>query len=70
MNWPVVTHDDLNSIACTDCDRVLPVGTPYSLRLVAMSDKHGPVMELICVYCSAGPVVFYDELPLTDIPHD
>lgn len=60
--WPVVDDD---GTACMDCDRVLPLGTPYSARLVAVSDRIGPISELVCVYCAVGPVVFADELPMT-----
>lgn len=63
--WPLVDDDNT---ACMDCERVLPLGTPYSARLVAISSEHGPVSELVCVYCAVGPVVFIDELPLTGAP--
>lgn len=59
MSWPTVKDDDT---ACLDCDRILPAGSPYSIRLVAMTDDADTIAEIICVYCAHGPAEYAPNL--------
>ena len=44
---------DQPGIVCLDCDQPLPVGAPYSQRLVGWLDAINDVVcEVICVYCA------------------
>lgn len=55
MTYPVIDDD---STACMDCDRILPEGSPYSTRLVSLSDDGDTLSELVCVYCAHGPATY------------
>lgn len=51
---PLLSDGDL---ACLDCDRILPQGTPYAQRLVSMDGPDG-IAEIVCVYCIVGPAAW------------
>lgn len=63
MTWPLVDDDNT---ACMDCDRILPEGSPYSARPVAMTETGGTIADLICVYCEYGPAQYCPDTAPTE----
>jgi hypothetical protein len=49
-------------LACLDCNRILPTGSPSSTRLVAMADDGDTIAEIICVYCAHSPAEYAPNL--------
>lgn len=64
MSFLIIEGDD---DACHDCNRIMPVGTPYSTRLVAFNSRFGEMLEVICVYCAAGPAEYCPDVPGANI---
>jgi hypothetical protein len=56
-------------MGCLDCRRVLPEGSPYSRRLVSVTEDEGGrdwMFEVVCVYCIIAPAQYCpDSVPDT-----
>jgi hypothetical protein len=61
----ILTIDE--EMGCCDCSRLLPIGSPYSLRLLALDDSGDTLSDVLCVYCSLEPARYAADLDPSEL---
>lgn len=63
MTWPLVDEP----MGCVDCNRMMPLGSPYSQRLFAIDPNGDTLSDVLCVYCAFGPATYAPHLDPSEL---